>query len=74
MRIVKRLTINILFLLVAIAINVYVQAQIPKSYLPNLSAYNFGSLGKSDPLNQIKILKKTGYKGIVLNTETETDT
>lgn len=41
--------------------------------VPELSAYNFGSLGKLAPLDQIEILKKTGYKGIILNSESKDD-
>ncbi len=49
-------------------------AQDTKHRVNELSAYNFGSLGKLAPLDQIKILKKTGYKGIILNSQTKTDT
>jgi len=38
-----------------------------------LVAYNFGSLGKLSPLNQIQILKQTAYKGLVLNSQTYED-
>ena len=39
----------------------------------SLVAYNFGSLGKLDPLDQIAILKSTGYKGLILNSQTKED-
>lgn len=39
----------------------------------NLVAYNFGSLGKLTPTNQIALLKKLGYNGIILNSETKED-
>lgn len=44
-----------------------------KQFAFQLSAYNFGSLGKLPPDNQIDILKKSGYKGIILNSETKED-
>ncbi len=39
----------------------------------SLTAYNFGSLGKLSPEEQIQTLKKTGYTGIILNSETQED-
>lgn len=39
-----------------------------------LSAYNFGSLGKLKPQEQLAVLKSSGYKGIILNSQTKTDT
>jgi len=39
----------------------------------SLAAYNFGSLGKLSPEAQIDLLKKTGYKGIILSCETKED-
>ena len=36
-------------------------------------AYNFGSLGKLSPKDQITLLKKAGYKGIILNSESKAD-
>lgn len=38
-----------------------------------LVVYNFGSLGELSPLNQIALLKKAGYKGIILNSESNAD-
>lgn len=55
-----------LILFVSITSNLYAQ-----NY--QLSAYNFGSLGKLTPVEQIKLLKKTGYKGLILNSETKSD-
>ncbi|HCY43753.1 MAG TPA: hypothetical protein DHV48_20860 [Prolixibacteraceae bacterium] len=39
----------------------------------DLAAYNFGSLGKLGPADQITRLKKAGYKGIILNSEKNDD-
>ena len=68
----KVLTISILNLL--LAINAIGQDQLINKRTPELSAYNFGSLGKLAPLDQLAILKKTGYKGIILNSQTKSDT
>lgn len=68
----KVFTISILNLL--LAINVIGQNQLIKKLTPELSAYNFGSLGKLAPLEQLAVLKKTDYKGIILNSQTKTDT
>ena len=38
-----------------------------------LAAYNFGSLGKLTPVDQIALLKKAGYQGIILNSEKNDD-
>lgn len=43
-----------------------------KSDFP-LVAYNFGSLGKLSALEQIQVLKYTGYKGLILNSQTAED-
>jgi len=37
------------------------------------AAYNFGSLGKLAPETQIDLLEKTGYDGIILSCESQTD-
>jgi sugar phosphate isomerase/epimerase len=68
----KVFTISILNLL--LAINVIGQNQLIKKRTPELSAYNFGSLGKLAPLEQLAVLKKTDYKGIILNSQTKSDT
>jgi sugar phosphate isomerase/epimerase len=44
-----------------------------KSELSNLTAYNFGSFGRLAPIEQIKVLKVAGYKGIILNSQTRED-
>lgn len=41
--------------------------------IPELAAYNFGSLGELTPSEQLALLNKTGYKGIILNSETKKD-
>jgi len=38
-----------------------------------LTAYNFGSLGKLGPIQQINVLKNAGYKGLILNSQTKED-
>ncbi len=38
-----------------------------------LTAYNFGSLGRLVPTEQIKVLKNTGYRGLILNSQTKED-
>lgn len=69
---IKTFTLNVLFLSFALVVNG--QSKHQKIRVPELSAYNFGSLGKLAPLDQLAILQKTGYKGIILNSQTETDT
>ena len=69
---IKVFTISILIFLLAINING--QNQPKNKRIQELSAYNFGSLGKLAPLAQLSVLKKSGYKGIILNSQTETDT
>jgi hypothetical protein len=64
----------IAILLVVLAANNYTQAQGTKRHVHELSAYNFGSLSKLTPLEQLAVLKKTDYKGIILNSQTKTDT
>ena len=68
----KILAFNVLFMSIAFVVNG--QSKQQKVRIPELSAYNFGSLGKLAPIDQLAILKKTGYKGIILNSQTETDT
>lgn len=69
---VKAFTLYVLFLSFTLVVNG--QPKHKKTRIPELSAYNFGSLGKLAPLEQLAILKKTGYKGIILNSQTKTDT
>jgi sugar phosphate isomerase/epimerase len=64
----------IVILFVVLTANNYTQAQGTKRHVPELSAYNFGSLGKLAPLEQLAVLKKTDYKGIILNSQTKSDT
>jgi len=68
-----RLILNILFLSVALVVNGQSRDRTQKRIVPELSAYNFGSLGKLAPLDQIAVLKKTGYKGLILNSESKED-
>ena len=66
---------KILFIcLIAFTLNVASQS-IDKSNKPDLSltAYNFGSLGMLSPIEQIKVLKNAGYKGLILNSQTKED-
>ena len=71
-RFFKAFTLYLLFLSFALVVNG--QSKHKKTRMHELSAYNFGSLGKLTPLDQLAILKKTGYKGIILNSQTKTDT
>lgn len=48
-----------------------VQARQARRY--PLAAYNFGSLGAEPLQRQVVLLRKNGYSGIVLNTETKQD-
>lgn len=68
----KVFTLYVLFMSFTLVVNG--QSKHKKTRIPELSAYNFGSLGKLAPLDQLAILKKTDYKGIILNSQTETDT
>ena len=73
-----RLFIPFLILLISFTICVSVEAAgIDKKNASksgwSLAAYNFGSLGKLSPEAQIDLLKKTGYKGIILTCETKED-
>ncbi|MBV5313694.1 MAG: sugar phosphate isomerase/epimerase [Prolixibacteraceae bacterium] len=73
-----RLFISFLILLISFTICVSVEAAgIDKKNASksgwSLAAYNFGSLGKLSPEAQIDLLKKTGYKGIILSCETKED-
>jgi len=65
--------LKILFLSVALVVNGQSKNRAQKWLVPELSAYNFGSLGKLAPLDQIAVLKKTGYKGLILNSESKED-
>ena len=73
-----RLFISFLILLISSTICISVEAEgidtknASKSGW-SLAAYNFGSLGKLSPEAQIDLLKKTGYKGIILSCETKED-
>lgn len=64
---------SILTLILAICASNLIFAQTNNGYVNNLSAYNFGSLAKLAPLDQLAVLKKTGYKGIILNSQTKAD-
>lgn len=44
-----------------------------ETIIPELAAYNFGSLGELTPSEQLALLTKTGYKGIILNSESKKD-
>lgn len=70
----KALTLNVLLLSLALVVNGQSKQCFGKRFVPELSAYNFGSLGKLAPLDQIALLKKTGYRGIILNSESKEDT
>jgi sugar phosphate isomerase/epimerase len=66
---------KILFIcLIAFSLNVASQS-IKKTCKPELklTAYNFGSLGRLVPTEQIKVLKNTGYRGLILNSQTKED-
>lgn len=69
----KALTLNVLLLSFALVVNGQSKQCFRRGFVPELSAYNFGSLGKLAPLDQIALLKKTGYKGLILNSETKED-
>jgi sugar phosphate isomerase/epimerase len=60
--------------LIAFSLNVASQS-IKKTCKPELklTAYNFGSLGRLVPTEQIKVLKNTGYRGLILNSQTKED-
>ena len=76
-----RLKRNIFFkleilLICLIAFTLQVASQpIKKTCKPDLklTAYNFGSLGKLGPIDQVKVLKNAGYKGLILNSQTKED-
>lgn len=62
----------VLFLFFILAVNGQSKHQNESRF--ELSAYNFGSLGKLAPLDQLAVLKNAGYKGIILNSQTKADT
>lgn len=62
-----------LFLSFALVVNGQSKHNARRVRVSELTAYNFGSLGKLSPTEQIALLKKTGYKGIILNSETKED-
>ena len=68
---VNTLIITILLFFNSNVAFVHSASQIDKKF--DLVAYNFGSLGKLASLDQIAVLKRTGYKGIILNSETKVD-
>ncbi|NDP20487.1 MAG: sugar phosphate isomerase/epimerase [Paludibacter sp.] len=70
---IKTLTIACCLLAIATFVNGQSNRQPQSGHVPELSAYNFGSLGKLAPSTQIALLKKTGYKGVILNSETKDD-
>lgn len=71
---VKKALFTLIFIgAVVLTVDTYSQARSIRGAESALSAYNFGSLGQLTIQEQIAILKKIGYKGIVLNTETKAD-
>ena len=69
----KGLVIQVMCWLVIFSVAAQQDNRFRETNIPELAAYNFGSMGELTPSEQIALLIKTGYKGIILNSETNKD-
>jgi sugar phosphate isomerase/epimerase len=77
MRLKRNIFFKLEILLICLIVTTFAVASqsIKKTCKPELklTAYNFGSLGRLVPTEQIKVLKNTGYRGLILNSQTKED-